>query len=160
MSDIDVKAVIDGEEDLSTFYRTGFSNFMKDAQKRDPEHRHKWIRKSPRNQHLKLLKGWTPVDDKAVLASLGLGHLIGASGRATWDDLELWRMPIRRALAIRRKISSDTAARSQSAKAAMESIVADTKDRSKGKVVPFLGDGGAKQDLVEKRQVAEVTATK
>jgi hypothetical protein len=42
----------------------------------------------------------------------------------------------------------------------MESIVADTKDRSKGKVVPFLGDGGAKQDLVEKRQVAEVTATK
>jgi hypothetical protein len=69
-------------------------------------------------------------------------------------------MPIRRAIAIRRKISSDTAARSQSAKAAMESIVADTKDRSKGKVVPFLGDGGAKQDLVEKRQVAEVTATK
>lgn len=159
MADIDVKAVVSGEEELPTFYRTGFSSFMKEAQKRDPENRHKWVRKSTRNSHLKVLKGWLPVEDAAVLKTLGLSHLIAANGRATWDDLELWRMPEKRARAINKHISNITAARSQSAKAAMESIVADTKDRSKGKVVPFLGDGG-KQDLVEKRQVSDVTATK
>lgn len=158
--DIDVQAINSGEETLPTFYREGFISFMKEAQKRDPEFRHKWIRVSSQNQHLKALKGWEPVEDPKILERLGLASLRTSNGRARWSDTELWRMPIGRSRLISKHLSAVTAARSQSAKAAMEDVAADTKGRSRGKVVPFLGTDGGTQDLVEKKQVADVTATK
>lgn len=158
-NDIDVRAVDAGEEDLPPFYRSGYADFMQEAQKRDPEHRHRWVNVSPKNQHLKILKGWEPVEDKTVLAKLGLDKLIAANGRARWSDTELWRMPIRRAIAIRKHIDKDTVARSQSARAAFDAMKDETKERSKGAVVPFIQNSGT-DDLVQRTKVANVTDTK
>jgi hypothetical protein len=141
-TDVDVTAISQGDEDLPVFYRQGFTDFMAQAQRLDPENRHRWVHVSVKNQHLKVLKGWTPVEDREKLTRLGLTHLVTANGRARWMDLELWTMPRARAERIRRHISEETRKRSASTRAAVDAANAETTGRSKGTVKPFIESSG------------------
>jgi hypothetical protein len=139
--DIEPAAVASGEAKLPPFYSESYSDFMKRAQSMDPEYRHRWVNVSPRNQVLKVWKGWKPVTDKAVLTRLNLADLINQRGRAQWMDVELWRMPTAVFKLIRKSLDEKLANKSQAARLALDASAADTAGRSGGKAVPFMTTG-------------------
>jgi len=139
--DIEPAAVAKGEAKLPPFYSESYSDFMKRAQALDPEHRHRWVNVSPRNQVLKVWKGWKPLTDKAELSRLGLADLINQRGRAQWMDVELWRMPTDVFKLIRKSLDEKLANRSQAARLALDASAVETAGRSGGKAVPFMTTG-------------------
>lgn len=141
-SDIEVREVKSDEDLLPAYYREGYSDFMKRAQARDPENRHRWCHISLKNQSLKKWKGWSPINDKAELLRLGLEDLINGRGRAQYMDVELWRMPMGVAKAIRKHQGERLARKSKAVRAALDAMADDTAGRTSGRVVPFLQTEG------------------
>ncbi len=159
--DVEPKAVEEGEAVLPPFYSESYSNFMKKAQADDPENRHRWVNVSPRNQVLKIWKGWNPLTDKTELTRLGLGQLINQRGRAQWMDVELWRMPRRTFELIRKSLDEKLARKSSAARAALDAQADDTAGRSRGKAVPFMRTGlDTPGDLLDRTPVAAPTEKK
>lgn len=143
--DVDVQAVarMEKEVPLPPYYQGGFVDFMKQAQARDPENRHRWVNVNKRNQVLKVWKGWEPCTDREKIKRLGLELLINAVGRAQYMDTELWTMPRALAVRIRSKIAADGAEKSAAQRIALDAMAEDTKGRSKGAVIPFLTSGNS-----------------
>lgn len=139
---------------LPPFYQRGSKSFMKVAQQRDPEYVHKWINISPRNQQMKLWKGWIPLEDPEVLARIGLGGLPKQpNGRVRWMDTELWRMPKDVAAAIHDQNEEDLAEKSSSQRAALDALAEETAGRSRGGAIPFISTGGG-GDIFDRTPVA------
>ena len=143
--DVEPAKVEKGEATLPPFYNESYSDFMKKAQGLDPSHRHRWVNVSPRNQVLKVWKGWEPVTDKNELLRLGLGQLINQRGRAQYMDVELWRMPTATYHLIRKSLDEKLARKSSAARAALDAQAQDTAGRTRGKAVPFMQSG---QDVI------------
>lgn len=123
---------------LPAYYREATGSFMKRAQLRDPEYRHRWVKISPHNQLIKSWKGWRPVEDAKELERLGLGDLLHtATGRARYMDTELWRMPRRVADAVRSHIARTTYERKGAAASELAALAQDTRGRSNNTVQPF-----------------------
>ena len=120
--------------ELPPFYRRDGVSFKKRAQQLDPEYKHGWFKIGAANEVVKTSKGWLPCEDKEALVKIGLGAIIQANGRARHDELELWRMPMTMARAIRTHLTERTAERSTSVRNSLESLAADTAGRSGGKV--------------------------
>jgi hypothetical protein len=131
--------------ELPPFYKSAGTSIKKSAQRRDPEYKHGWFKVGPSNEVVKTSKGWVPCEDKETLVKIGLGALIQANGRARIDELELWRMPIALARAIRQHLAEKTAEKSTSVKASLDALAADTIGRSGGKVVPVVQAGYGQQ---------------
>lgn len=131
--------------ELPPFYKNAGVSIKKSAQKRDPEYKHGWFKVGPSNEVVKTSKGWLPCEDRDTLVKIGLGALINANGRARIDELELWRMPIAMARAIRQHLAEKTAERSTSVRNSLEALATDTIGRSGGKVVPVVQAGYSQQ---------------
>ncbi len=144
---------------LPPFYQKGGQNFMKRAQSRDKDFRHRWVNKHPRNQHMKIYKGWRPLENKEKLVELGLGNLIGTNGRAVWMDVELWTMPMEVYKLIRAELDERLAAQSTSQREALDAMADDVTGRSRGMAVPFVSTGST-GDVLDRTQVAAPTEKK
>lgn len=156
VTEIKTSEVKKGKIELPIYYRKGFTNFMEEAQKRDTEFTHYWVKwTSTKNLHMKKMKGWEPLTDSKEIERLGLKTLAtGPNGTARWDDLELWRRPREVTDLVIQMHAEAVAERSASARAALDAVIHETKDRSRGAVRPFIDSGGT-EDLATKKQVSE-----
>lgn len=143
---------------LPPFYQRGGQQFMARAQSLDKEFRHRWINKLPRNQHMKLYKGWRPMENKEHLERIGLANLISPNGRAAWMDVELWFMPMDVYHAIRKELDERLALQSQSQRDALDALAEDVTGRTHGMAIPFITTG-ITGDVLDKTQVAPPTPT-
>ena len=143
---------------LPPFYQTGQNDFMARAQRKDTEFRHRWVNISPRNQHMKLYKGWKPLEDVERLKALGVGNLIHANGRARWMDTELWVMPMEVYRLVRETINQRTSDQSRSQREALDAMAEDVKGRTRGMVQPYVSKGTAGVDVIDRIPVAAPTA--
>lgn len=126
---------------LPPFYQAGTSDFMARAQELDPENSHRWVNISPRNQTMKVWKGYLPITDKAKLETLGLSDLVNSKGRAQYMDTELWSRPKAVSALVQEKLNGDLARRSTSVRAALAAEADETTGQSRGKAVPFITTG-------------------
>jgi len=127
--------------ELPPFYQAGTSDFMQRAQDMDPDFSHRWVNVSPRNQTMKVWKGYLPITDKAKLSKLGLSDLVNSRGRAQYMDTELWARPRAQSVLVHAKINEDLARRSTSVRAALAAEAEQTSGQSQGKAVPFITTG-------------------
>lgn len=144
---------------LPPYFTEGQTSFMKRAELLDPEHAHRWINVNTANQVEQAWKGWEPVEDKDELVRLGLGALIHVSGRARYHDVELWRMPMARAEAIREFNHEKLVDRSTSVKNQLAELAADTAGRSGGKVVQTVTAGYAPSTDILTKEPLVIPAT-
>lgn len=136
---------------LPQFYDGGMLAILKEAQRLDPEHRHRMVKVGPTNETQKLFRGWVPLEDKAVIEKIGLKSLMSsANGRVRYMDSELWRMPTSVALAIRERINAKTAARHGQLAEQLNAMKEEIGGRTKGKVEVLTGDVLDKGSLVSK----------
>lgn len=131
------------KDQLPVFYQTqGLTNFLGRANEVDPDYRYRWIQISAKNQQVKKMKGWEPVESREVIDRLEFDHvLINAKGRVQWGDVELWRMPRGRADAIRKHINDRTTRRTTSVQARLKEMAAEVAGQTGNAVSPFVGGG-------------------
>lgn len=136
---------------LPQFYDGGMLAILKEAQRLDPEHRHRMVKVGPTNETQKLFKGWVPLEDKAVIEKIGLASLAKTpNGRVRYMDSELWRMPTSIAAAIRGRINAKTEARHGQLAEQLNAMKEEISGRTKGQVEVFTGDVMDKGSLVSK----------
>jgi hypothetical protein len=127
-------------EELPPRYRAAAHTLLKEAEKKDVGYRHRWIlkTKSGINEQMKAWGGWEPLEDKERLKRIGLGGLIGATGRAVWLDTELWTMPMERAELIRANNNQTLNDQLHVKREETEAEFADIQGRTAAKVRPFI----------------------
>ena len=149
---INIREVQAGKFELPPFYSGAYKNFMRNAQARDPEFDHFWVKVSARNEMLKQAKGWEPVEDAKELERLGLSRLKHANGRARSIDVELFRRRKEVGALVRKEHARLVGEKSASMKAALEAMSDDTVGRTRGKVVPFISSAGeVGHDVLDKQ---------
>lgn len=155
----EVRAAEVREETLPAYWQAGIADFLGRVQAMDPEYRFRWIQISPKNQQMKRMKGWEPLEDAKRIARYGFDPiLINARGRVQWMDTELWCMPTRRAELIRKHISDRLARRSASVRATLDALADDVAGRSGNRVIPFVSTGTPGLDVFDRVPVSESTA--
>lgn len=129
--------------DLPLFYRTDVINaVLAQAAKVEPDWVHRFIKvgqTTAANPAGKRLKGWRPIEDKTVIAKitsiLGDGAtMLVANGHIAYNELELWHMEKRQALAIRHFNSLRAHGMPGDVTKSLEAQFADAKDRTGGRV--------------------------
>lgn len=155
----EVRAAEAREESLPPYWQTGLTDFLGRIQDLDPAYRFRWIQVAPKNQQLKRMKGWEPLEDAARIARYGFDAvLINAKGRVQWMDTELWCMPVRRAELIRQHISDRLARRSASVRATLDALAEDVAGRSRNRVIPFVTSGTPGEDVFDRTPVSPASA--
>lgn len=155
----EVRAAEAREERLPAFYEAGIADFLGRVETLDPEYRFRWIQVSPKNQQLKRMKGWEPLEDRERIVRYGFDPiLINRAGRVQWMDTELWYMPRARAELIRKHINDRLARRSSSVRATLDAMAEDVKGRSRNRVIPFVNSGTPGEDVFDRTQVSEASA--
>jgi len=155
----EVKAAEVREETLPTYWQAGIADFLGRVQTLDSAYRFRWIQVSPKNQQLKRMKGWEPLEDSAKIAKYGFDPvLINSKGRVQWMDTELWYMPIRRAELIRQHIADRLKRRSASVRAHLDALADEVAGRSGNRVIPFVSSGSPGQDVFDRTPVSESNA--
>jgi hypothetical protein len=129
---------------LPIFYTgQGQIDLLDRANRVDQEYRYRWIQMSAKNQQIKRMKGWEPVESPDIIQSLGFEQvLVNRAGRVQWGDVELWRMPRARAEAIRKHINQKTTRRTSSVRHALDAMSREVAGQSGNRVAPFVGTGG------------------
>lgn len=151
----DIKAALDGAPAPSAT-ETGFTNddlplfFRKDiipvveqfANKIDPDHVYRWVKvknTTATNMANKRLKGFSPLKDKTLVQRIanilgdGSTELV-ENGHIVYNELELWRVPIRQALAMRHYNSQRAHGQPGDVTKSLESQFAEAADRSQGRI--------------------------
>lgn len=155
----EVKAAEQREETLPAFYQAGIADFLGRVQSLDPAYRFRWIQVSPKNQQLKRMKGWEPLEDARRIAQYGFDPiLINARGRVQWMDTELWYMPVKRAELIRGVIADKLKRRSASVRAHLDALSEEVAGRSGNRVIPFVTSGSPGQDVFDRTPISEASA--
>lgn len=141
-----------GRIKLPVYFDGGFQQVADEAQKRDPEYTHFWVKRGRENEQTRRMMGYTPVEDDVTLDLLGLLGLKNERGRASWQDVELWKMPKELNDSIHDAQNQEVAERTVSIRAALETAGAEAQGRSGGAVQAFVTTGG-RDDVVDRRLV-------